>query len=154
MGKKDIVWGGILLALGAAIFVLIPGQIKNVKGSAVGPRAFPYFLAVLLMLCSAVLIIQGLGRQRKSRADGVSGAKTDETRESWKSVGFALGIFALLVLYAFVMRIIGYVPASLVFLMGMLYLLEVRKKRLYVLMIPIVLIVYAVFRMFLHVQLP
>lgn len=146
MGKHNVIWGGVLFVLGAAIFALIPGQIKNVGGSAVGPRAFPYFLSVLLMICSGGLALQSLVRRKKTEEDSSEGSQ--------KGVLFALGIFVLFFLYARVMRWIGYVPASFVFLAILLYLLGVRKKGLYVLMIPIVLCVYAVFRMILHVQLP
>lgn len=160
MEKHDMVWGGLLFALGIAIFALIPSQIKNAGGGVVGPRAFPHFLSILLMVCSAVLIIQNLSRRRKSgaeaqpRSTGETGGEEDGIQTRQKGITFALGIFALLVLYALAMRWAGYVAASLLFLMILLYLLGVRKKQLYALMIPIVLCVYAVFRMILHVQLP
>lgn len=160
MGKQDVIWGGVLFALGAAIFVMIPGQIKNVGGSAVGPRAFPYFLSVLLMICSAVLALRSFIKRRKGGAASETGAAGeaveggDGFRAPQRRVAFSLGIFILLVVYAQIMQRIGYVIASLVFLSTLLYLLGVRKKRLYVLMVPIILIVYAVFQMILNVQLP
>lgn len=178
MKQKDVIWGGVLFVCGALIFVLIPGQIRNVGGSAVGPRAFPYFLSVMLMICSAGLALQSFmegkhqaakapsgetGAEPGSEADAKSRREADAKSGSeagakpdgkLSGAPFALVFFAILLAYALAMRVIGYVIASFLFLPVMLALLGVRKKLLYLLLIPIVLVVYAVFSMLLHVQLP
>ncbi len=170
MKQRDVIWGGVLFACGALIFALIPGQIRNVGGSAVGPRAFPYFLSVMLMICSAGLALQSfmegkhqaakapsgdVGEKPAREADAESGGKAG-VKPDRKPGGaaFAVLFFAILLVYALAMRVVGYVIASFLFLPVMLALLGVRKKLLYLLLIPIVLVVYAVFSMVLHVQLP
>ena len=144
---------------GAVIFALIPTQVRDVGGAAVGPRAFPYFLAGLLMVCSLLLVLQSVSAQKSRTATEPSGGSAGNTQEKPKEigpsgVGYALMIFALLALYVLSMQVVGYVIASLVFLPLMLYLLGVRKKLLYLLIVPIVLTVYGVFSMLLYVQLP
>lgn len=156
MKKSDAVFGSLLFLCGGLIYLLIPSQIRETGGSTVGPRVFPAFLAVLLMLCGLGLAGQSLYACRRQGAKAAP--KTEvfprEPRKKMPGTIYALCFYGLLLMYAFSMQMLGYILASVLFLPLMLYMLNMRKPILYLLLIPIILGIYWVFQGFLHVRLP
>ena len=156
MKKSDAICGGLLFLCGGVIYLMIPGQIREVGTNSVGPRAFPTFLAVLLMLCSLGLAAQSLYacRSQKPGAAAQAPASEKQPREKLPGTLYALLFYGLLLMYAFSLQMLGYILASVVFLPLMLYMLNMRRPALYPLLIPIILGIYWVFQGFLHVRLP
>jgi hypothetical protein len=152
MKNKDILIGSVLFLFGAMVVILIPSQIKNVGSVAVGPRSFPYFISFLLMSCSLILIVQEVKKVRKERAEGK--VEQQSSSDDTKGLGIALLFYLTVVVYAFSMKWLGFLVSSVVFLPVMLYMLGVRKKLLYLILLPIIAAVYYVFQVLLHVQLP
>ena len=164
-GKKDAITGIVILLVSILVLVAIPSQIKDVGNNAVGPRTLPYFAAILLMVCSILLIIKGLIKTKRASVTASSAEESTPTEQKSEVTAkptkkplsgpvYALLFFALLIVYVILMRPVGYIISSLVFLPIMLYFLHVRKWPLYLVVIPIVLAVYGVFSMMLYVQLP
>lgn len=147
MRNKDVIAGTLLLLFGVIVLLMIPSQIEEVNSVAVGPRGFPYFCAILLIICSAALCLKGYFDGKKENSKD---APENEKKTSLPAFGFYLTT----VVYAVVMHYIGYLISSFIFLPIMLYMLGVRKKLLYLILIPIVLGVYFLFQSYLHVQLP
>lgn len=162
--KRDAIWGGFFMALAAAIYVLIPSQIADVKASGVGPRTFPYFLAVLLFLLGAVMLAQSLLALRRSPApaseapaEPAPSSAAEDAPENGRHISgfwFAMLVFVWFVAYAVAMQFVGYILASLVFLGGLMVLFGLRKWQYYVTFAALVLVVYVIFSNFLYVQLP
>jgi|GEM_PF-7044093 len=146
MKNKDIIVGSLILVFGIFVMFMIPSQIEDAQSVAVGPRAFPYFCGILLILCSIVLLIQGI-RQGNSE-------ERNEEKLDKGNILFALAFYLTVVLYAVLMHHLGFLMTSFVFLPTLMIMLGVRKKVFYILLIPIILIVYYVFQIYLHVQLP
>ena len=64
MKFNDAISGALLLALSIAILVAIQ-SFPQIPGQNIGPGAFPGLLAILLALCSFILIFRGL-KERSS----------------------------------------------------------------------------------------
>ena len=64
--KLNDALSGLLLALLAVAILFNVSGFPNIPGQNIGPGAFPGLLAVLLLVCAALLIIKGLRERSKS----------------------------------------------------------------------------------------
>lgn len=136
----DIVSALLLLAFAAAMFLLTlgfpaPGQ-ANDPGTAALPRIVAVGLGVLAVL---QLVRPGVW----------------EPLPRGRTVLRLVGIVGLLVVYAMVLEILGFILASTLFLLGAIVLAGGRRP-LYLVLIPPVLsvVLFYVFYMLLGVPLP
>lgn len=151
--KQDLLVGAAVIVLGAWAFQEALRMAFFYNG-APGPGFFPLFIAGLLILLGAALVVQGVRPKREqSVVEGVMPADShDEGPANHKRVAMvAGGWIGSIVLTAY----LGFVPAMA---MLMLYLvLVVEGKRswyapLGALLIPI--LSYIAFGVLLHVRLP
>lgn len=85
-GKKDAITGIVILLVSILVLVAIPSQIKDVGNNAVGPRTLPYFAAILLMVCSILLIIEGLIKTKRASATASSAEESPLPNRSLRSL--------------------------------------------------------------------
>lgn len=157
MKHKDVAFGLMFFSMGILLLILIPVGIQSTGSEAVGPRGFPYFLTVLLLVLSATLIGQGVNKQRKKAQEKsveINPSNHEKNEEMSNDVRLALVFFVLIGAYVLVMKWIGFILSSLLFLPVMLYTLQVRKKIFYIVLIPIIGVIYYIFKVLLYVQLP
>lgn len=87
-----------------------------------GPRAFPVLLGLALAVLGALMTLQGVA---SSRAERVAETTPAPTR---REAGLAVGTFALLTLYAYLLDKIGFVAATpVVIALAMYVLAQVRR---------------------------
>lgn len=139
---RDI-WLGITLIVLSVFGLTSVSTIKEgLASSKVTPKMYPTILFVLLIVCGVALIVQGICRAEKKPFPKFN-------------IKRVLPLIGLLLLYAFVLDLVGFVIATFVFLVCAMLLLGERSP------VPILAIsfvfsagVYFVFTKFLMIPLP
>jgi putative tricarboxylic transport membrane protein len=138
--QPDRAIGAILLLLAAAYGWLSRDIASTLVDDPLGPRFYPGILAVLLAICSAVLI----ARPSQRPAAGAAG----ETRRLLATIGMTAA-------YLIVMPIVGYALSTPIYLGALARLLGCRRARQIVATaIGLTVVVGLVFGTMLGVRLP
>ena len=125
MNKKFDRIAGIAFLLIGILFVVESQRIsESAYGSAVGPKVFPMWLGIILILLSARLIYETFKY------------KSEQTGKEQLQYKKFLIIFVSALLYAFLLEIIGYVLSTFLFLLVAFQTME-RGKIIYSLAISV-----------------
>ncbi len=113
----------ISLAYGySAFFMMDEGLAPFMRRNPIWPSTFPKILCVLAVICSLMIL---LGFEKGSREPKAS--EIDYRRLTDYKLGQALGLLALMVAYALLLRPAGFLLSTMGFLMIGSYLLGERK---------------------------
>jgi putative tricarboxylic transport membrane protein len=137
MKLNDAVFGAIFFALSLLVLWDVRSYPK-IPGQDVGPAAFPAVVAMLLAVCSLLLIVQGL-RARPRQPWLELGAWL---RSPAQVIAFAVTLGGL-VLYVVASHAIGFLPIGIVILASLMLALRVRA--------PVALLVAVVATFAIHV---
>ena len=144
----DIITGGIGLAIGIAVLIMSI-QIGMAEGQTIGADFLPKIIAVLMILLSA-----------KLTWDGVKSAKNYEDIPLDYEKNY-LGVAILMVaaiLYAQLLKKIGFIITSMLFLYLALCLISKKEETNYVkfavITVVMVLLIYFVFTKGFSIRLP
>lgn len=146
MKINDAVFGGLLMALALAILVNVQG-FPSIPGQKIGPAAFPALLAVILAVCSVLLIIRGMR----------SGARWAEaglwTRSPRHALRFAAIVGALL-FYLAAADGLGFIPTAILMMIALLRVFGVAWPATLGTALVGTLAIHAIFYKLLKVPLP
>lgn len=147
--KINDVFSGLLIGIfGALLFVHVQ-SFPPMVGQDVGPNMFPQLIAVGLMVCAAVLVVKGL---KTLKAQGWV-TVPDWLGQGRITLGFVL-IPVVLAFYVGVSESLGFLPTSVILLMALFLVFEVRLKTA----LPVALLgslgIHALFYKLLRVPLP
>jgi len=118
---------------------------KNLKWE-LSPYLFPLLISVFVAALSLSLAADGI-RQIKSGEE-----EKRKTTPQWRGVVFTITVS---VIYYIMMKVITFIPATILFLVSMFYYLGERRIWLMALVsIPCALSIYVIFGVLLHVMLP
>lgn len=119
----------ICLAYGYAAFFTMDGALPPfMKRNPVWPSTFPKVLSVMAVLC-ALAIVLGL----EKGADAPKPSEINYRRLTEYKLGQALSLLGLMVAYALLLRPIGFLPATLGFLIAGSVILGERRYLILVL---------------------
>lgn len=125
VSKRDRITGLILLAFGLVWTVVVYWTIPaGQDDGAVGPRAFPLLLGLILSALAALMVVRSL------HADAEADRGEDETQRpvSWLEIKITLGVFLLLMAYGFLMEKTGFLIATpIIVIMALAGLLALRR---------------------------
>jgi putative tricarboxylic transport membrane protein len=144
---RRLIEGGILIALGTLILMLIPSQIQEIPGleTETSPTFIPTVLAVLIMIMDAGLIVQGFLNPRREEPPDLS-----------RTVIFRVGLSViLLIVYTILFPRLGFVVTSGLFVGIYAYLFgsrSVLKIALSMAAVPVV--VWVFFELLFRIPLP
>ncbi|MBR1407317.1 MAG: tripartite tricarboxylate transporter TctB family protein [Clostridia bacterium] len=148
--RKDQLSGFVFLAF--SIFVYAASySIKMTKADSLGPQFFPRVVSVL-MGCLALLQI--FGSTRKNIREQKDGAPKTEKKGFTFNLPLLLSI-ALLVCYYLLLKTVGFVPLTIVYLFCQMYLLFPKgalkeKKLLIISILTSVIVPFAVYYLFYY----
>ena len=142
-----LVGAAVFFMLALAILVLMPSQIKIRADQTITARTFPAALAIMMLGGSIMLAAKDL--YRLARKLPIEVAELDLGTEIR-----ALILLALLAFFALLMRLIGFIPGSVVFGLLMLVYFRVKKPAYYAVVAVAAIIVGVIFRYALNVRLP
>lgn len=140
---------GVILGLFSTLlyFVLIPWQIADVKAAGLSPRFLPEALAVLMLILSVSLFLNGYGKRNNPGQKYYSFAAKET----------ALVVKSLLVLSAYIvlLEVAGYLLTTIVALGLLMYLYGQRRvKILLPVTIGLPVAIYLFFTKVLQIVLP
>lgn len=140
---------GVLLGLFSVLLyiVLIPWQIADVKSAGVTPRFLPEALAVLLLVLSVCLFVNGYGKRNIAVQKNYSFAPKET----------ALVIKSLLILSAYIifLEVVGYLLTTIAALGLLMYMYGQRRvKILLPVTIGLPVAIYLFFTKVLQIVLP
>ena len=139
--KGTLVSTGLLLVFAAAGFVLTMGFPAPAQPLDPGPAAFPRLIAGGLAILALLQLLEpGKGEEQLPRG-----------RQALKVVG----VLVLLLVYAAVLKPLGYIVSTVIFLVGALILADVRRPLPLILMpVGLAVVLFYVFYELLRVSLP
>lgn len=137
----------LFLVAGVAGFALMPSQVKIQEGTATTARTFPSLMLTLILACSVFLILQEVVKiVHKQPIEVVMLDVMTEIR--------AIIILALLVLYALLIPVLGFIVTSILFGLAMLGFFRVKKWWYYLIIALSALLIGLLFQVVLNVRLP
>lgn len=141
----DIFVGIFLSALSIAIFFYAEQQYAGSGVNSYGPKFFPQFVSVMLLLASLILIIQAL--------KGNSLKNFEEINKR----GFIRATITLTfsIAYLFLMQVLGFYLSTAIFLFVTMKFLGLKSYTVTLIVsVCVATIVYGIFRIFLKIPLP
>ncbi|MBP7065228.1 tripartite tricarboxylate transporter TctB family protein [Ferrovibrio sp.] len=148
MRLHDALVGCLLAILGIAVLISV-SQYPAIPGQNVGPSAFPGTLALLLLVCSGLLIWRGL-RDGRSQAIISFGAWIASPRHVLNVVAVVGG----LLFYIFCADFIGFIPIGIIILSVLFFCLGVRPLLILPVALVATLVIHTIFYKLLRVPLP
>lgn len=145
MGRRNIIAAIVLLGIGVWYGVLTAALPERTLPNTPGPSFFPWLITGFLMLLSAALLVQGIGR-----------LKTEETTPP-SATGSRRRVFALLwfAVYLAALPYAGFWPASIPFFAGLMVLYGARSRLVVVAVAVVVpLLLFFLFRYGFQIFLP
>lgn len=121
MRFNDLVSGAILIAA-ALLVIVLTLKFPEFPGQNYGPAVFPRLLAVLTILCGALLMIRGYGAWRAGEAL----AEVPEWARDPANVISALLVLGAALAYIFILDAVGFVPLTIVVLLVLFLWFKVR----------------------------
>ena len=148
MKFNDTIMGAVLLALSLSILQPVQ-QYPVIPGQNIGPGAFPGLLAVLLAVCSILLIVKGL-KSKKNEAWIEMGGWV----KSWLHLRNFLITIAGLVFYIYFSDKLGFLISATAIVSLMMWALEVRPKLILPIGVITSFVIHFIFYKGLRVPLP
>ncbi|MBR4707776.1 MAG: tripartite tricarboxylate transporter TctB family protein [Pseudobutyrivibrio sp.] len=143
---KTNLWSGIIMgALSLILLVIMPYQVRvpAYDSGAPSPRIIPGMCLVLMLFFSVVLIIQSLVFKKERVVEF-----------DWNKEKPAILLIALLCLYVALMLLIGFIPASAITFIVILFFCGERKPFIYIFTIAAAVGIFFLFKYVFTVSLP
>ena len=146
MKKYGLITSAVVACL-AGVFYYLALQFPVSELDDLGPAFWPKILCVALMGLAVLLAVESITKYGKEDV-AVQFIATAWQKTTWKAVG-------ILVLFAVLIKLLGFYPAAALFLPAVLWLFGERNKKVILLMhVGTLDAVYIVFKVLLRVQLP
>jgi len=146
---NDAVWGALLLALSAAVFLGIR-NFPNIPGQNIGPGAFPGLIATVLAGCAVILLVRGV---RELRAGGRLLVFGEWLRSPRHIANFLLTCAAI-VFYLLTVERLGFLVTATLLLLALFLQLKVKPWLAVVVAVAAAFAIHAAFYKLLRVSLP
>ena len=119
----EIVVNFLFLGIGAFLFVL-SSQYQSISAfDTLGPAFWPRVVIILLMICSAVLLVQNIKKKKaETKETAVSVIDPEELKRFFKPV-------ALCIVYFLSMSYLGFILSTFIFQICFMLIQGVRKVR-------------------------
>ena len=143
--KTNLVSGIVMGLLSAFLLFVMPQQVRvpAYDSGAPSPRIIPGICLVVILFCSIVLIIQSLVFKKEKIVEF-----------DWNKEKPAILLIALLCIYVFLIIKIGFILASAVIFVIVLFYCGERIPFIYIFTIALAVGIYLLFSKVFHVSLP
>jgi hypothetical protein len=162
--RRDIVSGSVLGAAALGLYLYVSAfPVREGQSPEISPGFYPQMLALFLVTLALIQIGTALRDMWKRRSASATAPSDTPMPPLWKdgrSLGLLLFTTAVLILYPFLMRILGFTITGLLFLGSLITALSAGHRRgrhaLLILGITIAIgiLTYVVFRRFLNIPFP
>ncbi|WHH58581.1 tripartite tricarboxylate transporter TctB family protein [Petroclostridium sp. X23] len=148
--NSNLISGFLFLIISITMYILIPSQIKTYETSAINAQTIPTLLIRGLIICSIILLIQGSFGISNEYVVDMDVFKNKKFKTEMKSLVY----IGMLIVYAIILKHIGFIISSLLLSVGILLYYGARKWWYYAIASGNVIIAYYVFKVLLRVNLP
>lgn len=148
--NTELVSGGVFAIVSAVLWFMINSQIKTMETTAINAKSVPSLVIGAMFIFSTALFIQGIIRPKKEVVINSEFFATDSVKKELRTILFCL----MLLVYALLFNIIGFIIGSCILVSAILFYYHCRKWWYYAIVIAAVFVVYFVFTRFLNVDLP
>ncbi|WP_395454382.1 tripartite tricarboxylate transporter TctB family protein [Azospirillum melinis] len=144
---------GIIVAVVAIAAIIVSRDFPTTGlDSDVGPARFPLIYAGILVVLSAILVIGRLLPSRRNQER--TAAERAQPATGFRFAPVAIGVVATAA-YIYLISLVGYIPTTVVFLIGMMRLMGQRSWiRVPLLAVGITAFLYLIFLYGLQIPLP
>lgn len=151
MRKYNYILSIVLIAVGAAgIYMAVNFETRSGNAGDPGAAFWPIMLCCGLILCSVILLTQTMLESKKAAA-------AEEPLIDYRAAGVhcVFLIFVIMIAYAVIMSLFGFIPATLLFVAAvMLAMGERRPAWIGLTTVGITGFIYVVFTVIMGVVLP
>ncbi len=149
-GRADLLLGLIGIVSGGLYAYVAAGIPKSMLSDEVGPGGVPFWVGVLVVAVSCLLVLKGLVSARVSDKD--PSVDLAEVPGNWKTV---IGLLVALVGYVLFVEWLGYLVA-VGLLIGTVALLagHTQSRQLYLFSIGSAVVLYLIFQKIMNIDLP
>lgn len=144
--NSNIVSGIVFLILSLIILFIMPQQISVMQEGPVNAQTIPRLVTVIILVCSVLLLIQGLFFTEKKVVYFNKTALRNEFR--------GISMIAIFIGYGVIINLVGFLISSMLLSAACLMFFRVKNWRFYAVAFGIVLIIYYTFAVALNVNLP
>lgn len=148
MKINDAIFGFILLLLGGAVLLTVQ-SFPTIPGQKVGPAMFPGLIAVGLCVGGLMLIARGWGQRAES-----GWLKPGDWVRSPRHLASFATLVAGIVFYMLASETLGFLLCSVLILLALFLVLQVRLVRALVIAVLVSLLIHLMFYKLLRVPLP
>ena len=113
--NPDLIVGIFSAAFGVAYAVMSWNLPDASIGNPMAPKYFPLGVGVLAVILAIMLIVRGVGRGK------VASKKKAPDKGYWVLI---VGLIVCCLVYAFILEKIGFIISTIIFLLGMLFLVN------------------------------
>lgn len=145
LARRNVIVGAVLLVIGVAYGLMTASLPDRSLPNTPGPAFFPWLITGGLLVLSTALLARSL------TADGIDSPQTSSDRLGYRRVVFLIwfGVYLVMLPYA------GFLPASIPFFVGLMWLYGERNRlalTLATIIIPTCL--FYIFRLGFQIFLP
>lgn len=149
--NTDIISGALFSIVGAALWLLIPSQIRTMEKGAINAQTIPRIAIGGIFIFAVCLLLEGLFlRPKKEVLITKETFRSDAFRKEMRSAAYAL----FLIVYCFLISPLGFLPSTALLVVAILLFYGARKWYYFAIPLGMIGIVYYVFHTLLHVSLP
>ena len=143
--KTNLVTGIVMGLLSIFLLVVMPKQVRvpAFDSGAPSPRIIPGVCIVIMLVCSVILVIQSLVFKKEKIVEF-----------DWQNEKPAILLIALLCIYVFLIIKLGFIIASAITFIIVLFYSGERKPFIYFFTIALAIGIYFLFSKVFHVSLP
>lgn len=143
------VYAGIVI-LAVSIYFLV--QAREFPERA---ALFPNLILGLFIFFAILLLINGVRKMALQKRDLDVPAADEEERLTISMIKMPILILVVVTAYVFLINVLGFFVSTALFMVGILYMLQLRSLKMYLLTIIFTLLfIYLLFVKLLHVFLP
>ncbi len=153
--RIDLAVAALVAAFGLAVVLVALTIPDGLYRDAVGPRAVPIGVGVLILVCGAAVALRRLRALAPTRGWRAEEEGTGDEPGHPASLGRALGVMALTAAYAAAFAPLGYLLATPAFVAGALWIMQERRPlRVAAIAIVWTAVTWTLFAQVLHVRIP
>lgn len=155
MKKKDSITSIILLIFSGVLYYYASTfPVREGRVRVLNAGFYPRLLAIVLAILALLLLISTI----RKKPDGKESEKGKEFWTSRKSLILFFITFVMLVVYSFLLNILGFAAATLLFVLILVYNLSDKEKfkirNIVLVSTGITTIIYLVFKVFINIPFP
>ncbi|KJR46583.1 Tricarboxylate transport protein TctB [Desulfosporosinus sp. I2] len=150
--SKNMITGLFAVALGGIYLIATLNLRQQTMGDPTGPKAFPFIIAILLILLGILLLVKEIKTPQESKS-----IVFFQLTPEGKKVLIRIVITSIAgIIYGFLLDPLGYLISTAVFMLGLMFLVNtlVRWKQNIIVSISFSLVTYIGFATLLHLSLP